>query len=446
VIRYHARWVVPISRPPVRDGTVVEDGGRIVYAGPRAGAPAGPDVDLGNSALMPGLVNAHTHLELTVMRGLLEDLDFRSWIFRLTKARREVLSPEALLDSARAGIAEGLLAGITAYADTNESSEPFHAMLEMGVRGISYQEVFGPHPDQCAESLGGLTQRVDSLRQLETPLVQVGVSPHAPYSVSDTLFAATAGYAREHGLPIAVHIAEGEDETRFVTEATGAWAEGHRSRGIPVAVRAESPIRLLEKTGVLDARPLLIHCVRADATDIAAIKLHDCAVAHCPASNAKLGHGVAPLLDMLTADVRVGLGSDSVASNNAMDLLAEARLASLMQRAIARRHDVVTAAEALWLATLGSAGALGIDGEVGSLDVGKSADLAAFPLDQRAHDPVYDPVGALVFSPGARVASFVAVAGNVLVSDGRLVGPAARAVDLTQYATALDAWSRESNS
>jgi 5-methylthioadenosine/S-adenosylhomocysteine deaminase len=395
---------------------------------------------------MPGLVNAHTHLELTVMRGLLEDLDFRSWIFRLTKARREVLSPEALLDSARAGIAEGLLAGITAYADTNESSEPFHAMLEMGVRGISYQEVFGPHPDQCAESLGGLTQRVDSLRQLETPLVQVGVSPHAPYSVSDTLFAATAGYAREHGLPIAVHIAEGEDETRFVTEATGAWAEGHRSRGIPVAVRAESPIRLLEKTGVLDARPLLIHCVRADATDIAAIKLHDCAVAHCPASNAKLGHGVAPLLDMLTADVRVGLGSDSVASNNAMDLLAEARLASLMQRAIARRHDVVTAAEALWLATLGSAGALGIDGEVGSLDVGKSADLAAFPLDQRAHDPVYDPVGALVFSPGARVASFVAVAGNVLVSDGRLVGPAARAVDLTQYATALDAWSRESNS
>ena len=197
---------------------------------------------------------------------------------------------------------------------------------------------------------------------------------------------------------------------------------------------------------MLDARPLLIHCVRTDATDIAAIKVHDCAVAHCPASNAKLGHGVAPLLDMLDAGVRVGIGSDSVASNNAMDLLAEARLASLMQRATRQRYDVVTAAQALALATLGSARALGIDSEVGSLDVGKSADLAAFPLDQRANDPVYDPVSALVFSPGARVASFVAVAGNVLVSDGQLIGSAAHNVDLTPYATALDAWSRESNS
>lgn len=446
MIRYHARWVVPISSPPFRDGTVVVDAGRIVSVGSRASAPAGADVDLGNCALMPGLVNAHTHLELTVMRGFLEDLDFRSWVVRLTKARRDVLTPEALLDSARAGIGEGLLAGITTYADTNDSGAPFHAMLEMGVRGISFQEVFGPHPDQCAESLGGLKQKVEALRSLETPLVHIGVSPHAPYSVSDALFAATAEYAREQRLPIAVHIAEGEDETSLVTAAEGAWADGHRARGIPVAVRAESPIRLLEKTRVLDARPLLIHCVRTDATDIAAIKLHDCAVAHCPASNAKLGHGVAPVLDMLAADVRVGLGSDSVASNNAMDLLAEARLASLIQRAHSQRHDVVTATEALMLATLGSARALGLESEVGSLDVGKAADLAAFPLDQHANDPVYDPVAALVFSPGARAARFVAVAGNVLVTEGRLTGPAARSADLARYATALDAWSRESNS
>ena len=442
MIRYHARWVVPISSPPLRDGTVVEAGGRIVYVGSRATAPAGRDVDLGNCALMPGLVNAHTHLELTVMRGFLEDLDFRSWIIRLTKARRDVLTPEALVDSARAGIAEGLLAGITTYADTNDSGAPFHAMLEMGVRGISYQEVFGPHPDQCAESLGGLKAKVDVLRGQQTSLVRAGVSPHAPYSVSDALFAATAEYARNERLPVAVHIAEGEDETQLVSSASGAWADGHRARGIPVPVRGESPIRVLEKTRVLESRPLLIHCVRTDATDIAAIKLHDCSVAHCPASNAKLGHGVAPLLDMLAAGVRVGLGSDSVASNNAMDLLAEARLASLVQRASARRHDVVSATEALTLATLGGARAVGLDAEAGSLDVGKSADLAAFPLDQRANDPVYDPVAALVFSPGARVARFVAVAGNVLVRDGQLTGAAEGSVDLTPYATALDAWSR----
>ena len=127
------------------------------------------------------------------MRGFLEDLEFRSWIFRLTRARREVLTPELLVDSARAGIAEGLLAGITTYADTNDSGAPFRAMLEMGVRGVSYQEVFGPDPAQCAEALAGLRTNVDGLRRDQTALVRPGVSPHAPYSVCDGLFEGTAG-------------------------------------------------------------------------------------------------------------------------------------------------------------------------------------------------------------------------------------------------------------
>ena len=136
MIRYHARWVLPISRPPLEHATVVEDAGRIPYVGPRRDAPPGVDVDLGDVALTPGLVNAHTHLELTVMRGFLEDLEFRSWIFRLTRARREALSPDALFDSACAGIAEGLMAGITTYADTNDSGAPFRALRAMGARGI----------------------------------------------------------------------------------------------------------------------------------------------------------------------------------------------------------------------------------------------------------------------------------------------------------------------
>jgi 5-methylthioadenosine/S-adenosylhomocysteine deaminase len=414
-----------------------------VYVGPRGGAPDGPDIDLGACALLPGLVNAHTHLELTVMRGFLEDLDFRSWILRLTKARRDVLAPDALLESARGGIVEGVRAGITTYADTNDSGAPFAAMVELGVRGISYQEVFGPHPDQCAESLGSLRQKLASLRDQQTPLVRLGVSPHAPYSVSDALFTATAEYARDHGFPVAVHIAEGEDETRLVASGSGDWADGHRARGIPVAVRAESPVRLLEKTRVLDAKPLLIHCVRTDATDIAAIKLHDCSVAHCPASNAKLGHGIAPIVELLDAGVPVGLGSDSVASNNAMDLLSEARVASLMQRSRLQRHDVISATQVLELATLGGARALGLDRDIGSLDVGKAADLAAFPLGRDGTDPVYDPVAALVFSGGSHAAQFVAVAGNVLVRNGQLMGRAARAIDLSPFAAALDAWSRQ---
>lgn len=446
MIRYHARWVLPISRPPIENATVVEHDGRIVFVGPRHDAPPGSDIDLGEVALLPGLVNAHTHLELTVMRGFLEDLAFRSWIMRLTRARRAVLSPEALVDSARAGIAEGLLAGVTTYADTNESGAPFTALREMGVRGIAYQEVFGPDPRQCDESLAALRAKVDVLRRDETALVRVGVSPHAPYSVSDALFEATAAYARADALPVAVHIAESEDESSLVREAMGLWADDHRKRGIPVVSRGASPIRMLERTRVLDARPLLIHCVRIDAHDIAAIRRHDCAVAHCPASNAKLGHGIAPLHELLEAGVRVGLGSDSVASNNRMDLLDEARLAILMQRATARRHEVVSAAAALELATLGGARALGLDRDIGSLDIGKSADLAAFPLHHARSVPVYDPVTALVFSSAGLAATFVAVAGRPLVWDARLVGQAADVPTIDAAARALAEWSASDSS
>lgn len=442
MIRYRARWVLPITSAPLEHGTVAEDAGRIAYVGPSAGAPPGDDVDLGDVALLPGLVNAHTHLELTVMRGFLEDLAFRSWIGRLTRARRAVLSHEALVDSARAGIAEGLAAGITTYADTSESGAPFTAMRDMGVRGIVYQEVFGPDPAQCAESLAGLEAKVSAMQPDETHLVRVGVSPHAPYSVSDALFEATTRYARAASLPMAVHIAESEDESLLVLDGAGAWAEDHRRRAIPVAPRGASPISMLERTGVLEARPLLIHCVRVDAGDIARVARHDCAVAHCPASNAKLAHGIAPLAELLDAGIRVGLGSDSVASNNRMDLLDEARLAILLQRARTVRHNAIPAAMALELATIGGARALGLDAEIGSLEVGKSADLAAFPLNHARSMPVYDPMTALVFS-GSHGASFVAVAGQVRVRDGRLTDPPPALSGVTAYAEALAAWAAE---
>ncbi|HEY2026153.1 MAG TPA: amidohydrolase family protein, partial [Gemmatimonadaceae bacterium] len=140
--RYHARWVLPISAPPIADGTVIEEQGRITWVGRRADAPAGSgaDIDLGDALLMPGLVNAHCHLELTAMRGFLDGLDFREWIVRLTRARAAVLTPEMLLDASRLGVVEGLVAGITTFGDTGDSGTGFDAMLEHGVRGICYRE------------------------------------------------------------------------------------------------------------------------------------------------------------------------------------------------------------------------------------------------------------------------------------------------------------------
>ena len=419
MIRYHARYVVPISAPPIANGTVAVADGRVAYVGDRSGAPTGIDRDLGDVVLMPGLVNAHCHLELTAMRGFLEDLDFRSWILRLTSAKRAVLTPDMLLDAARYGITEGLMRGVTTFADTSDSGVGFDAMIELGVRGIMYQEVFGPDPRQCHDSITELRGKVDRLRPRQTALVRLGVSPHAPYTVSDSLFSSVAAFARSEDLPVAVHIAESELEHALVVRGEGSFADGLRARAIHVAPRARSPVQLLAQTGVLGARPLLIHCVRVDENDIATIASTRCSVAHCPASNAKLGHGIAPVMELLAANVPVGLGSDSVASNNRMDLLEEARLATFFQRARLGTHDRLSAHEALAMLTLRGAAALGLEDETGSLEIGKAADLAAFPLDSAV--PTRDPVTAALFAlPGSR-ASFVAVAGRPLVENGALL-------------------------
>jgi 5-methylthioadenosine/S-adenosylhomocysteine deaminase len=444
--RYHARWVCPIAVPPIAHGTLVEEGGRIRYVGPRSLAPAGgDDVDLGDVILLPGLVNAHCHLELTAMRGFLDGLAFRDWILRLTHSRTAVLTPEMLLDAARLGVEEGLRAGITTFADTGDSGAGFDAMLERGVRGICYREVFGPDPAQCGDAITGLRAKAAAMRERETGLVRVGVSPHAPYTVSDALFRATASLAAESSYPLAVHIGESEVEHELVVHGSGMFADGLRGRGIDAPPRGRSPIALLDALGVLDVHPLLIHCVRVDADDVFDIAAHQCGVAHCPASNAKLAHGIAPVAELLAAGIRVGLGSDSVASNDRMDLLDEARLASLFATAREGRVDALPARRALELATLGGARALRLEKEIGTLDVGKAADLAAFPLDAKRRAPLQDPLSAAVFALAGTPASFVAVAGRVHVrdgvpvdADGALPGRVQRAADLLRAWLAAD--------
>ena len=443
--RYHARWVVPVSAPPIACGTLVEREGRIDWVGPRDDAPGlehgDDDVDLGDAILLPGLVNAHCHLELTAMRGFLDGLAFREWVVRLTSARRAVLDAPALLDAARLGVEEGVRAGVTTFADTGDSGGGFDAMLEYGVRGICYREVFGPDPAQCERALAELREKVEAMRVRETPLVRAGLSPHAPYTVSDPLYRATVALARELAVPVAVHIAESLPETELVAAGAGPFADGLRERGIAVAPRARSPIALLGALGVLAVDPLLIHCVRVDDDDIRAIADHRCAVAHCPASNARLAHGVAPLAELLAAGVDVGIGSDSVASNDRMDLLDEARLALLFATARAREPNTLSTADALELATLGGARALRLDGVIGSLEVGKAADLAAFPMAPLGRGPTHDPVAAAVLALAGTPASFVAVAGRPLVRDGRLLdADSSLARRVQESADRLQAW------
>jgi cytosine/adenosine deaminase-related metal-dependent hydrolase len=379
-----------VSGPDIPDGTVVVEDDTITYVGPRSSAPPGKDVDLGDVILAPGLVNAHTHLDLTALRGRFNGLKFFEWIRALTAAR-QAMSPEELLESARAGIREGLQSGITTYADTAPNDAPFNAMRELGVRGIAYREVFGPDPKQCDEAMAGLRDAVAGMRERATPLVHVGVSPHAPYSVSDELFSAVAVFANSELLPIATHVAESLDESALVANGDGAFAAFLRGRGIEVAPRARTPVDLLERNGVLGSNALLIHCIRCDDRDIATIAKHRCGVATCPVSNRMLGHGTARVPAMLIEDIHVGIGTDSMASNERMDVLSESRLAQGAR---------VTERETWELATLGGARALGLGHLIGSLEAGKQADLAAFPI------------GADPRAPTA--ATFVAVAGRAL--------------------------------
>ncbi|HUR00804.1 MAG TPA: amidohydrolase family protein [Gemmatimonadaceae bacterium] len=441
-MRYHARWVLPITQPPIENGTVVEDDGVITYVGPRHSAPPGPDRDLGDSILMPGLINTHTHLELTAMRGFLEDLCFSDWIDKLRASRNEVLTNEMLLDSARFGIVEGLEAGITTYADTCSSGVVMQAMKDMGVRGIVYQETFGPDPAYADTAMRELEQRVDALERQTSDLVWLGVSPHAPYTVSDQLYDAVVQFASIRHLPLAMHIAESQSEQELVVQAKGDFAARWERRGIALEERGASPIMMLEGLGALDREPLLIHCVRVDERDIKTIARHDCAVAHCPASNAKFGHGIAPILPMIDAGIRVGMGSDSVASNNRMDILDEARLAVLIHRAATQRHDAFGAHQALELATIGGARALRIDDRVGSLEVGKDADLAAFRIDIPRTTPPGDPYAAAIFALPGRSAELVTVCGRILVERGRALRSDEALVRRVRDAgTALASWS-----
>lgn len=440
--RYHARWVLPIAGEPIENGTVAESDGRITYVGTREDAPAGEDYELGDAILLPGLINTHTHLELTVMRGFLEDLCFSDWINKLRRSRNEVLTNEMLFDSARLGLLEGLHAGITTYADTCSSGVVMQAMKELGVRGIMYQETFGPDPKAADAAMKELDARVSALLGEQTDLVALGVSPHAPYTVSDELYSAAAKYARSKNLPLAMHIAESREEEAIVAEASGDFADAWKTRGIEVKKRARSPIALLERLGLLGDRSLLIHCVRLDDDDIASIARSRSSVAHCPASNAKFGHGVAPLLPLLAAGVRVGIGSDSVASNNRMDLLDEARLSVLIHRAITTAHDAFGARDALRLATLGGAEALGMSDRVGSLEIGKDADLAAFRLDRLRTIPTGNPEAAALFALAGRGAELVTVRGRRLVENGKTIQPLAPLLrSVAAASSALHAWA-----
>jgi 5-methylthioadenosine/S-adenosylhomocysteine deaminase len=430
---YSARWVLPISSPAIADGAIAVEGDAIVSVGKRAALnkqyPRATVLDFPESAIVPGLVNAHSHLELTAMRGLLEkeESDFFAWLKKLTLARLERMTTDDMYVSAAWGACEAVRAGVTCFADASDSaSESMKALRDVGLRGIVFQESFGPDPRLAEENFEKLRAKVSRLRELETPQIKCGVSPHAPYSVCAAQLELISRFALDESLPVMMHAAETAMEVLLLREGQGPFAEGLRNRGIEWRSPGVSPIQYLHEHGVLQTRPLLAHCIHVDETDIQLMKESDTRVAHCPKSNAKLGHGIAPFGEFLAQGIRVGLGSDSVASNNTCDLLEEARFALLTARSKSRGSGSdcsgrnLQADEVLRVAVLGGAQALGLEGQIGELREGLQADFAVVSLDGFHQLPSYEAVSTLIFSSSGRDVTLTVVAGREVYRNGRI--------------------------
>lgn len=424
---YSAQWVLPVTAAPIVDGAIVVSSDRIVGVGVKSQLrqefPNSIVHDYGTAAIIPGLVNAHSHLELTAMRGFLEPVehDFFAWLRKLTLARLERMTPDDLYVSAAWGACEAARAGVTCVADASDSAATsLKAVTDVGLGGIVFQESFGPDPRAAEDNFRKLQTRIASHRTLETSLVKVGVSPHAPYTVSGPQLELISRFAIDERLPLMMHAAETMMEVSLIKTGEGAFADGLQARQIEWNVPGMTPIQYLHAHGVLETRPLLAHCIQVDDADIDLIQQSGTRVAHCPKSNSKLGHGIAPLNRFVERQVIVGLGSDSVASNNLCDLIEEARYAILISRANKSAETFLAGDDALQMLTVGGAKALGLEGETGELKAGLRADFAVVGLLGTHQQPTYDPVDTLIFSSSGRDVLLTVVAGKEIYKDGHI--------------------------
>jgi cytosine/adenosine deaminase-related metal-dependent hydrolase len=391
---YEADWVCPVSTLPVRNARIAVENGRIV------GNQKSQEhvVRFPGCAIIPGFVNAHSHIELTILRGYLDHLPFTDWIPRLTDAKYNVLSGADMLVSARLGAIEMLRAGVTCLGEVMDLGMAWDVMREFGLQGIAYQEVFGPAEGQAEDAMTSLAKKIESYRRDETETQRIGVSPHAPYTVSTKLYRAVNDFARREDLRVTTHIGESAEEGMFVRRGAGVFAERWRERGIPVDPPGCTPVKYLSGLGLLRPETLLIHAIDLEDADLQLLRDSRPALVHCPKSNAKLAHSVALIPEIRQTGVPIGLGTDSVASNNVVDMFEEMRAAVFQQRSRTRQFNALDAHTVFRMATLGGAECLGLANELGTLDSGKRADFVVVDVNDPALQPVFDPVEAMVYS------------------------------------------------
>ena len=352
-----ARWVIPVSSPPIADGAVAIQEGRIVALGRRADVttawPGASRWDLPEAALLPGLVNCHTHLELSGLSPPTVNGPLAAWLVALIERRREI-PVDAQAAAALAGARQLVASGTTCVGEVSTTGQSLAPLQSLGLRGVVYREILGLAPEEADARRDAAQADLRLMQEAARggPL-RIGLSPHSPYSLSEELFRACDAMFRRWRVPCCIHAAESPEEVEFLATGRGAIPDllypAVGCRVPPPRRRARSPIEYLDALGALAWRPLLVHAVHVDAADIRRMAKSGVSVAHCPRSNARLSGGAAPVAEFLAHGIPVGLGTDSLASVPTLDLWDE------MRAAAAGQAGRLAPREVLEMATLGGA-------------------------------------------------------------------------------------------
>ena len=407
-----ARWVIPVN-PAMRvleEHSVAVHAGRIVAVLPHAEAQAAyraaERIELANHALIPGMVNLHTHAAMTLLRGYADGLPLSQWLQqRIRPAEAKHVSPRFVYDGTLLACAEMLRGGITCFNDMYlYPGDAARAALAMGMRaaiGLVVIDLPTAYANDADDYVAKGLELRDALREQE--LLSFCMAPHAPNSVSDKTFSRLITLAEELDLPVHMHLHETEDEI-----ARSLAQYGLR------------PLQRLQRLGLVGPNLIAVHAINVTPEEIALLAKNGSSVAHCPSSNLKFANGFAPVARMLDVGLNVGLGTDGAASNNRLDLFQEMRLAALLAKAVSGDAAALPAHGALAMATLDGARALRLDHAIGSIEAGKFADLAAVEFTAPEMQPTYDPISQIVYAAGRENVSHVWVAGRLLVEERTL--------------------------
>ena len=397
---YRARWIAPVASPLIENGHVVVDNGLVVSV-ERSNRPHPAAVDLGDAVVLPGLVNAHTHLELTVChRSIPYRGSFADWIADLVSANPHRGSGEVLEHSVRDGFKQSLSAGVTALADIGHGRPVLQAWSQAPLHTVGFLEVLGMGAVFKQITAGERSVAAAAAMCKETPLLRIGIAPHAPYTTDAAMYREAIEFATRTGRPICTHLAETREEGQFLADGTGPlrdflerWNLWDGSFDPPGC----SPVEYAHRLGLLACGPLLAHVNYVTDADLELLAGTGSSVAYCPRTHRFFGHEPHRFRDMLARGINVCIGTDSLASNDTLSVLDELRF-------LAASDPALSPSQLLAMGTLAGARALGFQDQIGSLSPGKRADMVAVALDQATTG---EPIGDLLSSAAPPAAVYL---------------------------------------